>query len=924
MSLQPRYSCLQCPLSRRCAAFVASDIDPRTQATIPRLIPATSSETCVVCMHPWICHEAAPFQDTAHVNFHYRRGSCPTTQCGGFYSDQPRWSFLTACICLAQWMSHDPIVDPAPTSITTTSSVPATIPAPAPLALSAPAPPITAFQAASATSVVPGSVGTRRISSALRTLPQHQASSSSTSSSTTAAASRRGPRRPYPSSDSPFSLDITIAVAVYPLVIPGPYEPAGYGTRKLRAQNEHMLDYYNRFQQHGLLFTLKVPASGIMSPTDFTSAIVRALGHNHLSLPPSPDVLSPDVSSQLHKQPWAILQPTRRADVITFNSHPTISATMFGIEEFQKLNKKCKNPDPTTAPRYGNIGGPIDCVEFNSQILCGDGRHLIHPCFGIRALYGLPIAGNSFEFDPECYSDLSLKDCYSSSCSFHVACSTEVISNISIVNYFNEFEGSVTNHRVCQRQGSLDELMPLVITTPPVATPIPEALTSLPIASELVTFHPLPPVIPQYPVLRREDVRPLERGKDIVNATQIYMWQVHLGAQVLTSRVPYLCRFNMHAETIETGANGLQALLLHMEERSNPDDPFVLPPGIISCQELRSKESFFRDLHLLRLIRSPSGVRNGSDVSVSFGLGPERAVYRQAITDIIGDHKFWQLAAHSAFFVPVFAPGSVEIPARINIFSSYGTLLAIHCYALGLGPVPVSAWLLLAIIRGRQGMLVPREFLAALDPVAFDCLAPWLTIEPGARIPSDFAHPFCQFLFNVMDMQPTLIDSPQTQEVHDSWTITFMSKVLLGTTTLWTHPEFLALQRGFNIRVGTTTIVEGPPLTSFGWQKFTADHDALPMLACLYDREVKSIDQIMSRVTWRILMRASDGTTPYFGALFRILLFRYLNGVGHPEQLRGSLVDEEEWSKQVNNHLLRANLLLETGSDNDLLPTGDS
>ncbi|KAJ6629872.1 hypothetical protein B0H10DRAFT_2208442 [Mycena sp. CBHHK59/15] len=396
-------------------------------------------------------------------------------------------------------MSHDPIVDPAPTSITTTSSVPATIPAPAPLALSAPAPPITAFQAVSATAVVPGSVGTRCISSALRALPQHQASSLSTSSSTAAAA-----------------LDITIAVAVYPLVIPGPYEPAGYGTRKLRAQNEHMLDYYNRFQQHGLLFTLKVPASGIMSPTDFTSAI-------------------------LHKQPWAILQPTRRADVITFNSHPTISATMFGIEEFQKLNKKCKNPDPTT----------------------------------------------------------------------------------------------------------------------------------------------------------------------------------------------------------------------------------------------------------------------GAD--------------------------------------------------RVLIFI-------------------------------------------------------------GDRIPSDFAHPFCQFLFNVMDMQPTLIDSPRTQEVHDSWTITFMSKVLLGTTTLWTHPEFLALQRGFNIRVGATTIVE----------KFTADHDALPMLACLYDREVKSIDQIMSRVTWRILMRASDGTTPYFGALFRILLFRYLNGVGHPEQLRGGLVDEEEWSKQVNNHLLHTKLLLETGSDNDLLPTGDS
>ncbi|KAJ6625315.1 hypothetical protein B0H10DRAFT_1942578 [Mycena sp. CBHHK59/15] len=423
---------------------------------------------------------------------------------------------------------------------------------------------------------------------------------------------------------------------------------------------------------------------------------------------------------------------------------------------------------------YRNISGPIDCVEFNSQILFGDGRHLIHPCFGIHALYGLPLAGNWFEFDPECHSDLSLKDCYSSSCGFHIACLTEVISNISIVNCFNEFERSVTNRHVRQRQGLLDESMALVIITPPVATPIPEALTSLPIASELENVFELAELAPGQPAvpahqnhiwrhkkiagartysgariysgpITRPSIPPtrayrcwpvdglevawIEGGggwcepsngyvkireegrapyaanvcyeatgdcwernnaqsqqykpKDTIRAqkergeltentedawggkpyekikagtdsdmswqvcasyarsarrarmrqlmpdgkhfpdvrfSNIYMWQVRLGAQMLTAHVPYLCRFNMHAETIEMGANGPWALLLHMEECSNPDDPFMLPPGIISCQELRSKESFFRDLHLLRVSFAPPVVFTMAEMS-QFHLG---------------------------------------------------------------------------------------------------------------------------------------------------------------------------------------------------------------------------------------------------------------------------------------------------------------
>jgi hypothetical protein len=53
-----------------------------------------------------------------------------------------------------------------------------------------------------------------------------------------------------------------------------------------------------------------------------------------------------------------------------------------------------------------------------------------------------------------------------------------------------------------------------------------------------------------------------------------------------------------------------------------------------------------------------------------------------------------------------------------------------------------------------------------------------------------------------------MISSPRTRAEHDDWTITFMSKVLLGDTQLWTRPEFFAMRRGFNVTIGNTTLVE--------------------------------------------------------------------------------------------------------------------
>ncbi|KAJ7482745.1 hypothetical protein FB451DRAFT_1555697 [Mycena latifolia] len=885
-SLHARYACLGCPPSSRCAAFVASDTDPRTNTAVPRMIPQSSDEICILCHHPWIVHEGQARLDPAHVNFPFRRGGCPDTKCGGFFADQPRWSFLTSCVCLAAWMSHHPVVDSINFASATSrppvsgAPLPGVAPPPA-LTVSAPAP-ISAYQGPPA--AVTGSAGTRRVASALRTLPHNQIASSSS-----AASVHRGPRRGFPSGSNPFSSNLSLLIALWPLVIPGVHEPAGYGTRLLKAQNDHMLDVLNRLKLHNLLITVNVPRNGIASAVDFTSQLVAALAPHRLSLAPHPDPLDDAQASQLNAQPFSLLSPTRRADVITFKPHPTINANIFGAEEFAKLGKKFKNPDPAApaaatailifiAPRFGHVSGPIDCPSFGAQDLPDDGLALSHPCFAARVLDGLPLAGSAMFPDPQCMSDIcpSLEPIRMAT--------PPPLPSVSLVRPRSSPENSSSPaRRVRQRQASLDS---------------PRAAPLIP--------RPAPP--PQYSVLRRADMAPLVVDRDIAPLHEILDFQDHLRR---AANGLYQGRFNLHAHDVATAAQGIRTLLAILVEADADDtEPiaFQLPPGVINCARIKSVASFFRDGHGIRL-----GIRDGG-AEVSFGPGPERAVYREAITIMVSEKDFWQQAPSSGYYIPVLTPGAVSVAARTTRFKADGSLLAIHCYTLASGPHPVSIWLLLALCMGKTAMLISKRFVAALDPIAFECLAPWFTLEPEDPIPTDFMHPFCQFLMSVMDMQPSMIDTPRTQEDHDKWTIAFMSKVLLGSTTPWDNADFCALQSGFDVAVNGTSMI----------MELDGALGVAPLLAWLYDRQVRRVEELTSRLVYQILMHATDDTTPYFGALFRLLLLRYLDGVGHPPELRGGLIPEDDWSEQVNNPLLRTQLLLRAASDNDLLPPGDT
>jgi hypothetical protein len=103
-------------------------------------------------------------------------------------------------------------------------------------------------------------------------------------------------------------------------------------------------------------------------------------------------------------------------------------------------------------------------------------------------------------------------------------------------------------------------------------------------------------------------------------------------------------------------------------------------------------------------------------------------------------------------FRPVFTPSGAEIPRRIQAFRGYGMFLALHCYLLQHGPLPISIWLLLCLIQGKQALLIPQNTLLHIDPGVHAILAPWYNFHVDTPVPpaSEPFHPLRLFIIEYM------------------------------------------------------------------------------------------------------------------------------------------------------------------------------
>ncbi|KAJ7440580.1 hypothetical protein FB451DRAFT_1443184 [Mycena latifolia] len=590
------------------------------------------------------------------------------------------WGDNTICECGAPLHAHAHLIHNA--------SVPPVLPlgppaAPLPLGFSLPL--IPTFRGLPA--VIQGSTGTRRLASIARTVPH--------GAFVAATVNHSGPRRQYPGALQP-PPTMTVLVVVWPMVLPrGDYEPPGYPAPPIKLKNTHAKRYAEHFKKHGLVFDIKLAQEGPASIREFGRDVKSSLEASDLFMVPSPESGADDsVADDLDSQPWVILKAAVRGDVYTLDVHPSINDNTFGYAEFCKLNKKFANPLPNDtkpwiflAPRFGHILGPV--ASFSTPEAPLHGRH---PCLGQRVLDGPPSAIPASRSDPldiECYADY----CPSSTQT------GDILSRLPAPPGDGAPRPSTPPNQSLVRQRSpASQLVQHPCDECAQGRQSQSILTFVPVASDDdEDDDPSPPLRPPLP--------PLCIGEDVLTPATITEWRdsIKLAVQPLPSTINNVY---IKGKTVRAVSACLVDLLVYSKAlKSDGSLPFkmadaVLCAEIISCRERITIESFFLPIRMPDIASSRRS---------STGDGVERTVMREAAFIIAQQHNFWlPTVASMKLFRPALSQMGTPLPLRIHTFTAHGTFLALHCFLLGHGPLPISIWVVLALILGQRSMIIPR------------------------------------------------------------------------------------------------------------------------------------------------------------------------------------------------------------------------
>ncbi|KAJ7245901.1 hypothetical protein B0H12DRAFT_1306591 [Mycena haematopus] len=740
-----------------------------------------------------------------------------------------------------------------------------------------------------------------------------------------------GPRRAYPATVTDPRVEID--VVLWPQNVDHDFDLPRHPSEPIKIKNADLKRYISRFADHHLVFNIKVPGQGVTSPAEFSRQLLAYLSTHNLTMPPFPSDYEHDGADDLDGQLWILLDVQRRVDVHTLSAHFTINDNTFGYAQFKKFTSKfpsilftptssvplptATNPPPwifigtLLAPRFGNLVGPVATFSTPSEQLAGT-----HPCFGMRVIR--KARRTTSDEVPECYEN---------------HCPAPA-SPVSVTSILSQLPGPAVQRRLPSLPAWATSARPTVQrpqTPPPQPSlirqrspgetqnalldrrvdPIPQipaAETGL-----IAQSAPQSPVSPPSCAISLEPVRPpmpsLERGVDFLEPSQIFGWRTFVAHWI--NRSFHAPMVHIHAKTITAAAKCLIGLLLHIENcKDNADSDFVSSDDVLHCTSTIQHESFFSDVRIFSIgLRGIHTTDPDSTRAVTQGPGPERATFREGCAILTTFHTYWQQATSSDMFRPIFTAIDAEIPERVNTFRAHGTFLALHCLLLRQGPLPISIWVLLALCVGREAMLIPQHVLLHLDPGAYNILAPWYDFHLDTPVPParEATHPLRQFIIERMpqEMQPNLIRNHRQPEEHQAWIISAFAVVLLGHHSPWSHPEFIALQEGFNLGQHFTESIR--------------QQNARPFLVTLYDRRIRAVDDVITHLKYLNPLRPRK-TSAYFVKLFQLRLERYAHGRGHPNGVRCLNVTEEEFQLCRNDPLLRANLILRGGSDSDMRP----
>ncbi|KAJ7263635.1 hypothetical protein B0H12DRAFT_1103248 [Mycena haematopus] len=301
------------------------------------------------------------------------------------------------------------------------------------------------------------------------------------------------------------------------------------------------------------------------------------------------------------------------------------------------------------------------------------------------------------------------------------------------------------------------------------------------------------------------------------------------------------------------------------------------------------------------------------------GPGPERATYIRGLNLRLSDTQRWAKSS-GMYMRPTFdAVDGYEVVERITAFKVDGTWAALFLVQVGFGPDPLCPFLILAATQQNSKWIatLTLQYIQTLDPISARILAPWFAInaETVFNLPDDSAHPALLIALQYLEININEFTSPRNPTRQNAFHVTILCKFFFGHSNPWNHPEFLAFQDGFNIKLRSYHFLPANMMTHCSTLETFQS-----LIAGVYHRRINAVDDVIDRLEF-YAPTTSDKLEMLRQQMFQLRFLRWIRGVGYPRSLRGNFIGARQFQAHKNDALVRAEALLYSMTSTLILPT---
>ncbi|KAI0074766.1 hypothetical protein K474DRAFT_1505289 [Panus rudis PR-1116 ss-1] len=724
----------------------------------------------------------------------------------------------------------------------------------------------------------------------------------------------------------------------------------------------------------GLAFTIEVVDRGEEHLwKDISDLIISNLHDSRLSFAPSSKgaEVSDDLfeslpfnfyfcSSKLTKNTWRKLKPA--SNIMSWSVKKNLQSEK---DHFSDPTHKTKIN--IIAPRYNHMSAPIDGL-LDEADCCFQCSHLPHACFGFRVMHKLQLSYmKEIEFPWS-----SFLTCDVGTCPPCLRCGRDPLANDAsdseyefpstaaalIASIGGRRTRSASNSTVitgppASNRPRLEHVPPQV---PPSAAhdPLPEIASLLPGLVRPVVNLPAG-VLPQaasatsgsnqaVDVDERTEPKPLFDVPTLPSTNAVVKWQdsVKRAATVyLTENIARVedsddhGRLTLHGETEEIASCNVLSVVRSLLRRRHKHSGNTDGDAIDIDEDGGDDEE---DIPLPQLqsyaqSRIPHELALLSDITEFFigrsvGDGVRESILHAACERLLSNLDYWDIVSDDSqgtkYYVPIFL--DITDPVRELEWEVTGTVIAASL--VWSGSTLVSPFVIMALLSHGSCLQMSKEVVALFDVDAAATLAPWLDLGATEAFSTQRDSSVSQFLYSVERQPGTIARVRQSEDTHWGLTSMFLCQVLLKRSNFFNSPEFVALQRGFNLRLGAMWMQSKVDIVSCFHEHAKTNVAVAELVAAMYRRVVLHPDDVVPHL-YPLDMRkteATDLTKHILDTIFVRHLERYLRGKGHPTHprlLERGIITKDEMEAEKDNLTLRTKLLLRAATPAQLIPMGD-